>query len=571
MNRIQASDGDCRLARQLAEKWFADPENLPFSFEYAGKRYHGFGPDFEVTGDSLLMTARHADNRLAVTVRMAVYAAHAAFEWTITFSNRSAEPSARLQQIKAADLVFPGKNQLLLICNSDKDNDPYSHQPQAIRLNTGTAVAFEPFGGRATNLQFPFYRLVSAEAGVFLSVGWPGQWKTRFQAQPDGVRFTAGQAVFAACLLPGEEIRTPLMSFLPHDPIADEQRAANLWRRWFIDCNMRKIRGKVMQPVLAGLTSFLYEEMRLANEENQIAAIGAYAGYDIALDYWWMDAGWYFGEGDQTLESWWTTGSWRVDTNRFPDKFRRVSDYASDVGVRTMLWFEPERVTPGTDLGCRQEWLLNGSLADLGQADCRSWIIERVDQVLTEGHISLYRQDFNIDPLPFWEWGDQQKGADRAGITENLYVQGYLAYWDELIRRHPDMMIDSCASGGRRNDLETMRRAVPVHKTDADYSNYDHKQGMHHTLYRWFPYFGTIVTGWGNPVVDDAYAFRSAFVPWMALPFDIRRADLDYAVIRRFVAEWRRIKDLFYGDYYQLTPWTNQAADWIGWLFIDPE
>jgi hypothetical protein len=55
---------------------------------------------------------------------------------------------------------------------------------------------------------------------------------------------------------------------------------------------------------------------------------------------------------------------------------------------------------------------------------------------------------------------------DRQGMTDNLHVQGYLAYWDALRRRRPNLVIDSCASGGRRNDLETMRRAVPLHPTD---------------------------------------------------------------------------------------------------------
>jgi len=51
-------------------------------------------------------------------------------------------------------------------------------------------------------------------------------------------------------------------------------------------------------------------------------------------------------------------------------------------------------------------------------------------------------------------------------MTENLYVQGYLAYWDGLLQQHPGMLIDSCASGGRRNDLETLRRAVPLLRSD---------------------------------------------------------------------------------------------------------
>ena len=68
-----------------------------------------------------------------------------------------------------------------------------------------------------------------------------------------------------------------------------------------------------------------------------------------------------------------------------------------------------------------------------------------------------------MDPLSFWRDNDAE---DRQGITEIRHVEGYLAYWDELRRRHPEMLIDTCASGGRRNDLETLRRAVPLLRSD---------------------------------------------------------------------------------------------------------
>ena len=177
-----------------------------------------------------------------------------------------------------------------------------------------------------------------------------------------------------------------------------------------------------------------------------------------------------------------------------------------------MLWFEPERVHPGTYIYDEHpDWLLGGALLDLSNGEARKWLVNRVDSVLTEGKISIYRQDFNIDPLEYWRAGDRARSDGRAGIAENHYMTGYLAYWDELIRRHPDMMIDSCASGGRRNDLETMRRSVPLHKTDADYSNFEQKQGMHHTLFQWFPYFGTIATGWNVDNVIDDYSLRTGF------------------------------------------------------------
>ena len=68
-----------------------------------------------------------------------------------------------------------------------------------------------------------------------------------------------------------------------------------------------------------------------------------------------------------------------------------------------------------------------------------------------------------MDPLSNWRENDAE---DRQGITENHLVTGYLAYWDELRRRHPNMLIDTCASGGRRNDIETLRRAVPLLRSD---------------------------------------------------------------------------------------------------------
>ena len=571
MERISADRRECEYARAQFDSLFGCLENLPFSFEYGGKTYQGFDHDFAVEQNDNRITAYHADGQLAVTVKIARYDTHAAFEWTVSFQNRSGKNSQILRQVKAADVFYAGDNSLLYTCNGDMCDDPYTHQPQQHRLNAGSVMEFEPEGGRGTNFQFPIYRLVTANTSVFISVGWPGQWESRFHARQGRLHFTAGQAAFNAWLEPGEEIRTPLISLLYHSAEADENRAANLWRRWFIDCNMRKIDGGNMPPALSGTTAFLYVEMTQATDENQIAAIKAYTSHGIELDYWWMDAGWYFKQGREPIQSWVETGSWQVDTHRFPSQLKSISDFACTNNAKTMLWFEPERVTPGTYLGNKSEWLLNGSLADMGNPECREWIIGQVDQVLTEGGISLYRQDYNIDPLTYWQWGDRQKGEGREGITENLYVQGYLAYWDELIARHPDMMIDSCASGGRRNDLETMRRAIPIHKTDADYSNQNHKQAIHHTLYRWYPYFGTLVVGWGNPTVDDTYAFRSSYVPWIALPFDVRRTDLEYPVIRRHIAEWDRIKDLFYAEYYMLTPWTNKLDAWIGWMFFDPD
>jgi hypothetical protein len=107
--------------------------------------------------------------------------------------------------------------------------------------------------------------------------------------------------------------------------------------------------------------------------------------------------------------------------------------------------------------------------------------------------LDWYREDMNGGgPCPAWRKND---APDRQGITENLYVQGHLAFWDELRRRHPRLRIDSCASRGRRNDLETMRRAVPLLRSDFQHphmpSVVEGNQAHTYGLSFWLPFQGT--------------------------------------------------------------------------------
>jgi alpha-galactosidase len=92
--------------------------------------------------------------------------------------------------------------------------------------------------------------------------------------------------------------------------------------------------------------------------------------------------------------------------------------------------FEPERVRDGTWLDRNHpEWLLhNGAssnrLLDLGNEEARQWLTEHVTRLIREQGIDLYRQDFNMEPLPYWRAKDT---PDRQGITEIKHVTGYLA------------------------------------------------------------------------------------------------------------------------------------------------
>ena len=122
-------------------------------------------------------------------------------------------------------------------------------------------------------------------------------------------------------------------------------------------------------------------------------------------------------------------------------------------------------------------------------------------------------------------------------MNENLHVQGYLQFWDDLLARNPGLWIDSCASGGRRNDLETMRRSVPLHYTDYGYGEHPVKLAFHRTLYEWIPYFKECHAflgrqrEWRDSTTSvDSFSYHCGMAPMLFATLDIRRDDYDFAL-----------------------------------------
>ena len=132
--------------------------------------------------------------------------------------------------------------------------------------------------------------------------------------------------------------------------------------------------------------------------------------------------------------------------------------------------------TSGCSWGDRGDCLYN-----LGNPEARKALADLISALITEGKITCYRQDFNMAATPFWEAAD---APDRVGISEIRHIEGLYAFCDELLARHPDLLIDNCSSGGRRLDIETASRSVPLWRSDFQcYPDFDPShQGQTHGL-----------------------------------------------------------------------------------------
>jgi alpha-galactosidase len=388
----------------------------------------------------------------------------------------------------------------------------------------------------------------------------------------------------------GEEVRTPLIVLMPWS--ADSWLLAqNKWRRWMVDYNVPRFGGSLPAPIVPTSGSLsLYPD-----QAQELSAIDTYARRGTTRDHggfythWWVDAGWYAipsGLPENWSEDWGNgVGNWFPDPKRFPEGMRPTFQLAMEHDMKSVLWSEPERVGVGTELFEKhREWLIEppdpasdlSFLLDFGNPDAWAWSVERFDSIITEqaarGHeLDVFRQDFNMDPLDYWNATDV---PGRSGMTQVKHVTGHLAFWDELRKRHPQLWIDSCASGGRRNDLETMRRAVPLLRSDYQFEPTGN-QCQTYGISLWLPYYGT---GVGPQSTNDGawgpgqYVVRSSLAPCYTSSVDAATAsEDDWTLLRTMNEEFLRIQDdLLYSDFYPLTEYSLEEDVWMAFQFDRP-
>jgi alpha-galactosidase len=128
-------------------------------------------------------------------------------------------------------------------------------------------------------------------------------------------------------------------------------------------------------------------------------------------------------------------------------------------------------------------------------------------------------------------------------------------------------MIDDCASGGRRIDLETMSRSLPLWRSDNTCDMLDHKpetvvlaalknQTMTAGLSRYVPFSACGQMG------SSPYLFRSGLNAGISFCEDCRPAGYPREQLKQAIAEAKRLRPYFFGDFYAIGPVTVRPEDW---------
>ena len=594
----QMSQIDMNMRQEFLSRYFYAGK-LPLSLRYDGEPVvftpsaHTLRPD----ADNVTYVYTAKAGILDVTVTAVVYADHPVLDWSAVIENRTEERSGRISAGYGCDAVFPFGKASLWHSTGDYYNrigytpliDTLSEEP--IRLESA---------GRPCDSAFPYFRLLFENGSVISgAIGWQGKWAGIFSQTDEGAAVRCGQAILDSWLEPGETFKLSSMTLLFCGEGGNE-RAINLWRSYYLDRIIPKVEGKPLPCLLNGTSFDSSLEFCFSNETSNLACYDKYVENGVRPDIWWLDAGWYdYNIGDEAKD-WVRVGTWEYDKERFPHGLKPISDHVHAHGSSFLVWFEPERVHIRTKLYREHpEWLLTSdrdpycALLNLGNPACCDWLIDYICDFIRENGIDIYRQDFNFDPNLFWR---DNESEGRLGAWENLYCQGYLRYWDELLRRNPGLWIDSCASGGRRNDIETMKRSVPLHYSDWGYGELTVKSAFLQTMYEWLPFFKEQPMAWypeGKGVAGfDRFAHYIGMGPMLSIGGDMMKicpvqcADKEgtpfaflpdgidnrrYAEsVCHFVGMWRDVYTKYcFKDYYEHTSWNREDDKWQIMQFHD--
>jgi alpha-galactosidase len=543
----------------------------PFSFTLDGKPSADFLSAWELRREQHRLDGNRTEydiiysnptSQISVRGVAISYSDFPAVEWTLYFRNNSSTPSPILENIRPLDTSFDLGHEAEVKVHHSRGSTATAtdFEPLTDALPIGKTSHFSSIGGRPSDGDMPYFSLEWLHRGVIVAIGWPGQWDLTASREEaaQGVRLSSGQSATHFRLLPGEEVRTPLIAiqFWSGDWIDGQ----NLWRRWMFDHNLPRPAGHLPPPQIAGGSAHFTVEMQEADEANQKRFLLEMLNKGFPIDHWWMDAGWYRYE-----KNWSKVGTWEIDRTRFPEGLKPITDLGHEHKVKSILWFEPERVTEGSWLATQHpEWLIGPPGKDrllfLGNKNARQWLVNRISKLISENGLDVYRQDFNFEPLPRWQSNDT---PDRQGISEIQHVEGYLWFLDELRKRFPNLLLDTCASGGRRLDLETLRRAVPLWRSDYPYGATP-MQMQTYGLALWVPYFGT---GAGAP---DPYVFRSEMTPAIGIGPDPRIQGESLNHLLKLLGQWREVAPFYSGDFFPLTGYSQDEAVWMAYQWSKP-
>ncbi|MDZ5712698.1 alpha-galactosidase [Jeotgalibacillus haloalkalitolerans] len=339
------------------------------------------------------------------------------------------------------------------------------------------AISLESRRGSSSHQQNPFLALAEKGAGeehgdvYAFNFVYSGSFKALAEVdQFKNTRVNMGIHPFDFnwLLEPGDAFQTPEAVLVYSD-----EGLGKMSRTFHQLYNTHLVRGEHKgkeRPVLINNWEATYFDF---TEEKIKEIIRAAAGTGIELFV--LDDGW-FGKRDDDKRS---LGDWIVHTQKLPGGLSGIADQVNKAGMKFGLWFEPEMVSPDSELyrkhpnwclhvpGRRRSESRSQLVLDFANPEVRHNIVQQLKTILSSANIDYVKWDMNRNMT---EIGSPSLPAERQRETAHRYMLGLYEVMEEITAAFPHILFESCSGGGGRFDpgmLYYMPQTWTSDNTDA--------------------------------------------------------------------------------------------------------
>ncbi len=373
---------------------------------------------------------------------------------------------------------------------------------------------------------------------------------------------------FSWCLKPWEEFQTPeaVMVYSAEGMNAMSQAFHRLYRT-------RLARGYWRdreRPVLLNNWEATYFDFT----EEKLLKIAENARED-GVELFVLDDGWFSTRCTETSG----LGDWWANTDRLPDGIRGLSQKIEALGLKFGLWFELEMANKDSELYRNHpDWIIHTPgrheshgrkqyVLDFSRKEVVDYIYDMVAKILRESKVSYIKWDMNRN---ITECFSQGYGPERQGEIFHRYILGLYDLYDRLNTAFPQVLFESCASGGGRFDPGLLYYA-PQCWTSDDTDAGERQKIQYGTSYAYpVSSMGAHVSITPNHQVNRVTPLKTrgnvAMFGAFGYELDLARlTDEEREMVReqiRFVKKYRRL--IHTGTFYRLlSPFEGNFTAWM--------
>jgi alpha-galactosidase len=551
----------------------------------------------------------NGEQGLRVVLEYTLFPEHNAVFYGGTIENIGTRAVDRVTNPLSYDILFKPLQKLgdPLLHLSKGGGNFNNYPPDAYTLSDEQLFGPESFSldsdwsGRATNSQMPYFIIEDGDgaSGIYGGIEWSSLWHLNFIRKdeppqdhygvwgPDkSFAIQGGMKGVTLRLEPQEVFHIPRVLLGFYEGGFEQGRFA--LRNFMADWAPPLPQG-VPDPHVQATPGGVYTSRSTTNTETVRRHAKACA--DLGVEYYCIEQ-WYpwypFASKDpQTSKlTGWSRGSWVPDTERFPD-LAGLADYVRSLGMKFGLWTDIEVARAGSIVEREHpDWVLflpdakdrglpdsvpdwvdtDEGLLNFGLPEVQQWAISVYDRLIADYGLKWIFWDNNINPAPIWEANEP---VHRRGWLQHNHIRGVWAVREALLKKHPDVLIENCSSGGRRNDLGMFKRAH-FHVLSDQFWYPDAIRYQFSGADYYFPAdrIKSIVDSPLSP--NDDNLFHANFGGLLSITTDLESySPEEWKKTKRHVEVYKSVRHFLKGDFYPLFPQPQTMKEWDGWQFHD--